>query len=52
MSRKPLVLYIAAQEQSLRALLAQKNEEEKEKALYYLSRKLTGVELRDRKSVV
>ena len=42
MPRKPLVLYIAAQEQSLGALLAQKNEEEKEKALYYLSRKLTG----------
>jgi len=40
------VLYIAAQEQSLRALLAQKNEEEKEKALYYFSRKLTKVELR------
>ena len=46
MPGKPLVLYIAALEQSLRALLAQKNEEEKEKALYYLSRKLTGVELR------
>ena len=43
---KPLVLYIAAQEQSLGALLAQKNEEEKEKTLYYLSRKLTVVELR------
>ena len=37
MPGKPLVLYIAAQEQSLGALLAQKNEEEKEKALYYLS---------------
>ena len=46
MPGKPLVLYIVAQEQSLRALLAQKNEEEKEKALYYLSQKLTGVELR------
>ena len=46
MPGKPLVLYIAAQEQSLGALLAQKNEEEKEKALYYLSRKLTVVELR------
>ena len=34
---KPLVLYITAQEQLLRALLAQKNEEEKEKAFYYLS---------------
>uniref|UniRef100_A0A2N9I0X6 Uncharacterized protein n=1 Tax=Fagus sylvatica TaxID=28930 RepID=A0A2N9I0X6_FAGSY len=43
---KPLILYIAAQEQSLGALLAQKNEAEKEKALYYLSRKLTGAELR------
>ena len=37
MPGKPLVLYIATQEQSLGALLAQKNEEEKEKALYYLS---------------
>ena len=37
MPGKALVLYIAAQEQSLGALLAQKNEEEKEKALYYLS---------------
>ena len=46
MPGKPLVLYIAAQEQSLRVLLAQKNEKEKEKALYYLSRKVTGVELR------
>ena len=46
MPGKPLVLYITAQEQSLGALLAQKNEEEKEKALYYLSQKLTGVELR------
>ena len=46
MPGKPLVLYIAAQEQSLGALLAQKNEEEKEKTLYYLSRKLTVVELR------
>jgi hypothetical protein len=43
---KPLILYIAVQEQSLGALLAQKNEAEKEKALYYLSRKLTGAELR------
>uniref|UniRef100_A0A2N9GV74 Reverse transcriptase domain-containing protein n=1 Tax=Fagus sylvatica TaxID=28930 RepID=A0A2N9GV74_FAGSY len=34
------------QEQSLGALLAQKNEAEKEKALYYLSRKLTGAELK------
>jgi hypothetical protein len=41
-----LILYIAAQKQSLGALLAQKNEAEKEKALYYLSRKLTGAELK------
>ena len=44
---KPLMLYIAAQEQSLEALLAQKNEEAKEKPLYYLNRKLTGVKLRN-----
>jgi hypothetical protein len=43
---KPLILYIAAQEQSLGAFLVQKNEAEKEKALYYLSRKLTGAELK------
>ena len=34
---KPLVLYIAAQEESLGALMAQENEERKERALYYLS---------------
>ena len=38
---KPLILYIAVQECSLRALLAQENEENKESALYYLSRTLT-----------
>ncbi|XP_059627632.1 uncharacterized protein LOC132270468 [Cornus florida] len=43
---KPLVLYIAAQEESLGALLAQNNEENKEKALYYLSRRLTATELK------
>lgn len=42
---KPLVLYIAAQERSLGALMAQENEEGKEKALYYLSRTLNGAEL-------
>ena len=46
MPGKPLALHIVAQEQSLGAFLAQKNEEEKEKALYYLSQKLTRVELR------
>ena len=35
--RKPLVLYIAAQEKSLGALMAQENEKGKERALYYLS---------------
>ncbi|XP_019240297.1 PREDICTED: uncharacterized protein LOC109220284 [Nicotiana attenuata] len=42
---KLLILYIAAQERSLGALLAQENEEGKEQALYYLSRTLIGVEL-------
>ncbi|XP_062006103.1 uncharacterized protein LOC133723308 [Rosa rugosa] len=42
---KPLILYIAAQERSLGALLAQENEEKKENVLYYLSRTLTGQEL-------
>ena len=35
--RKPLVLYIVAQEKSLGALMAQENEKGKERALYYLS---------------
>ena len=43
---KPLILYIAAQEQSLGALCVQKNEERKEVALYYLSRTLVGAELK------
>uniref|UniRef100_A0A7N2L0M9 RNA-directed DNA polymerase n=1 Tax=Quercus lobata TaxID=97700 RepID=A0A7N2L0M9_QUELO len=42
---KPLVLYIAAQERSLGALMAQENKEGKERALYYLSRTLNGAEL-------
>ena len=33
---KPLILYVTAQECSLGALLAQENEENKEKTLYYL----------------
>ena len=41
----PLVLYIAAQENSLGALMAQENEKGKERALYYLSRTLNGAEL-------
>ncbi|KAA0042128.1 ty3-gypsy retrotransposon protein [Cucumis melo var. makuwa] len=39
---KPLILYIAALETSLGALLAQENDKDKECALYYLSRTLTG----------
>ncbi|CAL9014029.1 unnamed protein product [Prunus brigantina] len=42
---KPLILYIAAQERSIGALLAQENESHKEQALYYLSQTLTGPEL-------
>ncbi|KAI5342013.1 hypothetical protein L3X38_009888 [Prunus dulcis] len=42
---KQLKLYIAAQERSIGALLAQENELHKEQALYYLSRTLTGPEL-------
>ncbi|CAL8174006.1 unnamed protein product [Prunus armeniaca] len=42
---KPLMLYIAAQERSIGALLAQENESHKEQALYYLSQTLTGPEL-------
>ncbi|XP_048430547.1 TORTIFOLIA1-like protein 4 [Pyrus x bretschneideri] len=45
MPAKPLILYIAAQKGSIEALLAQENEDQKEIALYYLSRTLTGVEL-------
>ena len=40
-----MVLYIAAQEKSLGALMAQENEKGKERALYYLSRTLNGAEL-------
>ncbi|KAA0046838.1 uncharacterized protein E5676_scaffold409G001090 [Cucumis melo var. makuwa] len=42
---KPLILYIAAQERSLGALLAQEKEKGKERALYYLSRTLVGAEV-------
>ncbi|XP_015170845.1 uncharacterized protein [Solanum tuberosum] len=43
--RKPLILYITAQERSVGALLAQENSEGKENSLYYLSRKMTPNEL-------
>nr|MCH9869614.1 RNA-directed DNA polymerase [Serratia marcescens] len=43
---KPLILYTAVTEESLGALLAQNNEEGKENALYYLSRRLQGAEFK------
>ncbi|KAL0419154.1 UNVERIFIED_CONTAM: hypothetical protein Sradi_1328900 [Sesamum radiatum] len=43
---RPLILYIAAQERSVEILLAQKNDEGKENALYYLSRTMTPNELK------
>ncbi|XP_074296849.1 uncharacterized protein LOC141627503 [Silene latifolia] len=43
--RRPLVLYIAAQERSLGAMCAQEIEDRKERSLYYLSRTLVGAEL-------
>ncbi|KAG9444850.1 hypothetical protein H6P81_016190 [Aristolochia fimbriata] len=44
-SGKPLLLYIAAQEKSLGALLAQNDDQGKERPLYYLSRTMVGAEL-------
>ncbi|KAL0331647.1 UNVERIFIED_CONTAM: hypothetical protein Sangu_1710200 [Sesamum angustifolium] len=43
---RPLILYVAAQERSVGLLLAQKNDEGKENALYYLSRTMTPNELK------
>ncbi|KAM1230602.1 hypothetical protein ACFX2G_041640 [Malus domestica] len=42
---KSFILYIATQKGSIWALLAQANEDQKERALYYLNRTLTGAEL-------
>ncbi|KAG9450497.1 hypothetical protein H6P81_010462 [Aristolochia fimbriata] len=42
---RPLLLYIAAQEKSVGALLAQCDEHNKERSLYYLCRTLVGAEL-------
>ncbi|KAL0371798.1 UNVERIFIED_CONTAM: Transposon Tf2-11 polyprotein [Sesamum calycinum] len=42
----PLILYVTAQERSVGILLAQKNNEGKENALYYLSRAMTPNELK------
>ena len=41
---KPLKLYIATTEESLRVFLAQDNEEGREQAIYYLSRFLNSCE--------
>ncbi|KAM1778999.1 hypothetical protein ACFX12_040426 [Malus domestica] len=43
---KPLKLYVSASEKSMGSLLAQNNEGGKEQAIYYVSRILTGVEIR------
>ncbi|KAK4383062.1 hypothetical protein Sango_2812600 [Sesamum angolense] len=43
---RPLILYIAAHERSVGILLAQKNDEGQENALYYLSRTMTPNELK------
>ncbi|KAL0394684.1 UNVERIFIED_CONTAM: putative protein K02A2.6 [Sesamum latifolium] len=43
---RPLILYVVAQERSVGILLAQKNDEGKENALYYLSRTMTPNELK------
>ncbi|KAL0367223.1 UNVERIFIED_CONTAM: hypothetical protein Sradi_3612400 [Sesamum radiatum] len=46
MPGRPLILYIAAQECSIGALLAQENDEGNESAMYYLSRRMTPNELK------
>ncbi|KAL0381957.1 UNVERIFIED_CONTAM: hypothetical protein Scaly_0483000 [Sesamum calycinum] len=43
---RPLILYVATQERSIGILLAQKNDEGKENALYYLSSTMTPNELK------
>ncbi|KAL0411290.1 UNVERIFIED_CONTAM: Enzymatic polyprotein [Sesamum latifolium] len=43
---RPLILYVAAQERSVGILLAHKNDERKENALYYLSRTMIPNELK------
>ncbi|KAL0325218.1 UNVERIFIED_CONTAM: hypothetical protein Sradi_5091100 [Sesamum radiatum] len=43
---RPLILYVAAQERSIGILFAQKNDEGKENALYYLSRTMAQNELK------
>ena len=42
---RPLILYTAALERSLGAMLAQNSDEGKENALYYISRTMVGAEI-------
>jgi len=42
---KPLILYTAALERSLGAMLAQNNDDGKESSLYYISRTMVGAEI-------
>ena len=42
---KPFILYISATTTTLGALLAQNVEQGRERAIYYISRKLVGYEL-------
>ena len=42
---KPLILYISATNSSLGALLAQSDEMDKERAIYYISRTLVAYEI-------
>jgi len=45
-SGKPFLLYVKAMDHSLGALLAQKDDNGREQAIYYLSRTLIGAESR------
>lgn len=42
---KPLILYISTIDVSLGALLAQENQQGKERAIYYINKTLNGYEL-------
>ena len=43
--RKPFLLYISATDTTLGALLAQNDEQGREKAIYYIRRTLVGYEI-------
>ena len=45
-SGKPFLLYVKVMDHSLGALLAQKDDDDHEQAIYYLSRTLIGAESR------